>query len=82
MHYRLDYRSRLPVFIMALFVCRINQQLKLVVALSIVIIFFIVTTILVPINSDGWQYSFFALTMVIVVTLNGASATPLFTHRC
>ncbi|KAF0312781.1 Equilibrative nucleoside transporter 1 [Amphibalanus amphitrite] len=53
---------------------RINQQLKLVVALSIVIVFFIFTTILVPINSDSWQYSFFALTMVVVVTLNVGAA--------
>ncbi|XP_037072363.1 equilibrative nucleoside transporter 1-like [Pollicipes pollicipes] len=53
---------------------KINQQLKLLVALGVVIVFFIVTTILVPVNSDQWQSTFFAITMVMVVILNVGAA--------
>lgn len=58
----------------AIFAHKINQQLKLLVSLTIVIVLFIVTTILVPINSDQWQNTFFAVTMVIVVLLNVGAA--------
>ena len=52
-------------------VIRMKQQAKLVASLSLVIVFFIITTVLVPIDSDDWQNTFFAVTMVMVVILNG-----------
>ncbi|XP_037078076.1 equilibrative nucleoside transporter 3-like [Pollicipes pollicipes] len=53
---------------------KIRQQLKLVLSLVVVIVFFILTTVLVPINSDDWQITFFSITMVMVVILNVGSA--------
>ena len=49
----------------------IKQQAKLVWSLLLVVVFFIITTVLVPVNSDSWQTTFFAITMVMVVILNG-----------
>ena len=49
----------------------IKQQAKLVSSLTLVIVFFIITTVLVPIDSDDWQNTFFAITMAMVVVLNG-----------
>ncbi|XP_043215008.1 equilibrative nucleoside transporter 1-like isoform X1 [Amphibalanus amphitrite] len=52
----------------------IKQQVKLVSSLMLVIVFFIITTVLVPIDSDDWQNTFFAVTMVMVVILNMGAA--------
>jgi len=58
----------------AVFGHKMHPQPKLISSLALVIVFFVITTILVPLETDSWQDGFFAATMVMVVILNMGSA--------
>lgn len=50
---------------------RLPLQLRMVVSLLVVLVFFIMTTALVEVDTDGWQLDFFRITLVSVVVMNG-----------
>ncbi|KAG8323372.1 epsin [Homalodisca vitripennis] len=53
---------------------KIPLNVRMVGSFASLLVFFIVTTVFVEINTDQWQDTFFLLTIVIVVLLNIASA--------
>uniref|UniRef100_A0A8D8ZI37 Equilibrative nucleoside transporter 3 n=1 Tax=Cacopsylla melanoneura TaxID=428564 RepID=A0A8D8ZI37_9HEMI len=53
---------------------RISIGIRLVTSLIIMLFLFIITTILVKVNTDQWQEKFFILTLGIVALLNMASS--------
>lgn len=50
---------------------RIPLRLRMVGSLTFVFIFFVMTTVLVEVNTDTWQTTFFQLTLASVVVMNG-----------
>ncbi|XP_042233130.1 equilibrative nucleoside transporter 1-like isoform X2 [Homarus americanus] len=62
------------LFINALFSHKIPQRLRLLVSLTLMIIFFSLTTMLTQINTDEWQVGFFILTIIIIILINGSGA--------
>uniref|UniRef100_A0A1B6FGA8 Major facilitator superfamily (MFS) profile domain-containing protein n=1 Tax=Cuerna arida TaxID=1464854 RepID=A0A1B6FGA8_9HEMI len=53
---------------------KIPLKVRMVGSFASLLVFFIVTTVFVEINTDQWQDMFFLLTIIIVVLLNVASA--------
>ncbi|XP_039285038.1 equilibrative nucleoside transporter 3 [Nilaparvata lugens] len=53
---------------------KIPLKIRMVVTLSFMLVFFILTTVLVNIDTDHWQNEFFTFTLVSVVLLNIASS--------
>ncbi|XP_049939857.1 equilibrative nucleoside transporter 3 [Schistocerca serialis cubense] len=53
---------------------RISLKIRMVGSVSIVVLLFIETTVLVKIDTDNWQEIFFIVTLATVVVLNIASA--------
>lgn len=49
---------------------RISQKLRLVVSLILIIVFFIVTVVMVQLDTDSWQKPFYAFTLFTVVIIN------------
>lgn len=49
---------------------RLPLQLRMVGSLTLVLIFFIVTTVLAQVNTDLWQNMFFMFTLASVVIMN------------
>lgn len=61
-------------FITALLVKRIGIKTRMISSMSITLVMFIATTILVKVNTDKWQLHFFVITMVTAVIVNSTSA--------
>ncbi|XP_075224415.1 equilibrative nucleoside transporter 1 [Lycorma delicatula] len=53
---------------------RISVKLRMITTLAFMLVLFIITTVLVKVDTDTWQNGFFILTLTIVVLLNIASA--------
>ena len=53
---------------------RISLNTRMIGSLSVMLVLLVITTIFVKINTDGWQKTFFIITIIIVVLLNSASA--------
>ncbi|XP_071514783.1 equilibrative nucleoside transporter 1-like isoform X2 [Panulirus ornatus] len=62
------------LFINALFSHKLPQRLRLIVSLTLMVIFFSLTTMLTQINTDDWQMGFFVLTIVIIFFINSSGA--------
>ncbi|XP_078387060.1 equilibrative nucleoside transporter 3-like [Cetorhinus maximus] len=65
--------SVLCLVINYLLVNKISAKVRVLSSLSIMLIIFCVTTILVKVDTSSWIYEFFGLTMVCVVIVSGAS---------
>lgn len=53
---------------------KISLQIRMVGSLSCIFLLFVLTTVLVEVDTDSWQELFFGITLVSVVLLNIASA--------
>ncbi|GLV40017.1 Equilibrative nucleoside transporter 1 [Carabus blaptoides fortunei] len=53
---------------------KISLSIRMIGSLIVLIVFFIVTTVFVNINTDKWQHEFFLITMGSVIVLNIACA--------
>lgn len=53
---------------------RVSLNKRMFISMFIMLILFILTLILVDINTDKWQYDFFVITMLSMVVLNACSA--------
>merc|ERR1740137_158012 len=62
------------LFINALYSDKIPQRIRMVVSLTLMIIFFSITTALTKTPTDTWQTGFFALTIIIIFIMNSAGA--------
>ncbi|XP_077286819.1 equilibrative nucleoside transporter 1 [Arctopsyche grandis] len=52
----------------------IPLNIRIISSLSIITLFFALTTVLVQVDTDNWQDEFFIVTMITVVIINGAGA--------
>ncbi|XP_046551164.1 LOW QUALITY PROTEIN: equilibrative nucleoside transporter 3-like [Haliotis rubra] len=58
----------------AMFVRFISLKKRVVLSLSVIIVLFAATTVLVDVNSDEWQTAFFGVTIASAAAINGATA--------
>lgn len=68
-------------FITALLIQRISVKKRMVGSLLLIIVMFLLTVIMVKVNTDSWQKGFFQLTLVTAMLLNSGSSilsTSLF----
>ncbi|PSN53712.1 hypothetical protein C0J52_02191 [Blattella germanica] len=61
----------------SLFAHRINLQIRMIGSLTCILLFFVVTTVFVKVDTDTWQETFFFITIVSVVLLNIVSGQAL-----
>lgn len=61
-------------FFTALLVKRISIKTRMISSMSITLVMFIATAVLVKVNTDKWQTHFFVITMLTAVIVNSTSA--------
>ncbi|KAK7079056.1 hypothetical protein SK128_003325 [Halocaridina rubra] len=62
------------LFINSLYSDRIPQRIRLLTSLTLMIIFFAITTALTQVNTDTWQTGFFIITIIIIFLINSSGA--------
>lgn len=62
------------LFINTLFSHKIPQRVRLITSLTMMIIFFAITTALTQVNTDNFQTGFFVITIIVIFLINSSGA--------